>query len=421
MTPNTLCDVLIVGGGPAGMMAAIAAAQSGARVILCEQLDRPGVKLLATGGGRCNLTNLVPAEEFMAAFGRQGRFIQPALAAMDNEALCEFFVALGVPLQCEDGLHVFPASNRAADVLAALRRRCEELGVEIRTDSRVEELLVDSATSPRVTGVKTSKGDILANGVIIACGGRTYPELGATGDGYVLAKQVGHEIVAPMPAITPLLTVETWPAQCAGVSIEARISIDLQRLTAGSRSSWQGDVLFTHTGLSGPAALNISGSVAQFLGTRKEVPIRLDLQPGTTRQAWLDRIRDWGLSWGNKSISTLLAAKLPMSVAQCICGLIGLDGATRAAEVPRVQREALASAMSALPLTVRAVGGFDQAMVTRGGMSLKQVDPRTLASKLVSGLYFAGEVLDLDGPCGGYNLHWAFASGHLAGLSTVRS
>ena len=413
-------DVCVVGAGPAGLMAAIAAAGHGVSVVLCEQLDRPGAKLLTTGGGRCNLTNSATEEKFLSAFGRQGRFAQPALAQMNSEGLRAFFNELGLSTVCEDGFHFFPTTNRSMDVLSALMQRCEQLKIHLLANVRVEGLVVESkgdGGGKHITGIQTNKGSVVSTRVILATGGKSYPQLGATGGGYELAKSVGHTIVEPLPALVGLVTEEAWPARCAGLSVSrARVWIDLPGCPKSGRT---GDVLFTHKGISGPAVLDISGDVAQKLQNHPAVPVCLDLTHGITKAQWLKRLDDWGHNEGSLLIRTLLGSAAPSRLVATILSLSGVELETVASQVSRPQRDAIAELLTALPLTVRASEGFDKAMITRGGVSLKEVDPRTLESKLVAGLYFAGEVLDLDGPCGGYNLQWAFSSGNLAGASAV--
>ena len=419
--PEPVFDLAVVGAGPAGLLAAIAAAERGRRVVLLEQLPRPGVKLLATGGGRCNLTNTLPPDEFPARFGRHGRFILPALDAFGPDALRRFLHSLGVPTAATDGLHVFPVSDSAADVRRALVRRARELGVRLRLATTADALWIEDDA---LRGIQTSRGRVAAPAVILATGGKGYPDLGATGSGYALARQAGHTIVEPTPALVSLVTRETWPRELAGLALSpARVRIDLpgrppafaHGLRCGKRAGITGDILFTHTGLSGPAVLDLSGDVAVLLRDRAEVPLRLDLAPGTTRADWLARLDSWPLSEGRKTIRTLLAAHFPRALADLLCRLAGLDPATRPAQVSRPARRALADLLTALPLTVTATEGWDRAMVTRGGVALKEVDPKTLRSRRLAGLAFAGEILDLDAPSGGFNLQWAFSSGHLAG------
>jgi len=436
--PEPVFDLAVVGAGPAGLLAAIAAAESrrapgtgtaravAGGIVLLEQLPRPGVKLLATGGGRCNLTNTLPPDEFPARFGRHGRFILPALAAFGPDALRRFLHSLGVPTAAPNGLHVFPVSDSAADVQRALVRRARELGVRLRLATTARALWIEGDA---LRGLETSRGRVAANAVILATGGKGYPDLGATGSGYALAREVGHSIVEPTPALVPLVTRETWPREIAGLALSpahARIDIPgrppafapgAPGLRRGKRAGITGDLLFTHTGLSGPAVLDLSGDVAVLLSDRAEVPLRLNLAPRTTRAEWLARLDSWPLSEGRKTLRTLLAAHFPRALADLLCRLAGLDPATRPAQVSRPARRALADLLTALPLTVTATEGWDRAMVTRGGVALKEVDPQTLRSRLVPGLAFAGEILDLDAPSGGFNLQWAFSSGRLAGSS----
>jgi predicted Rossmann fold flavoprotein len=403
-------------------MAAIAAARAGRRVTVCERMPRAGAKLLASGGGRCNFTNTAPAAEFAAAFGRQGRFVLPALEAMDSPGLRRMLAELGVPSRVEDDFHVFPSSGRAGDVLAALLRECGRLGVEVRLNTPVEALLLAGG---RADGVRTPRGDVPADGVVLAGGGKGYAELGGTDAGYALARQAGHQIVPPAPALVPLVTAEKWPAACSGVSVPAaRVRIDSPARPSGRAgrgdprgAAVAGDVLFTHTGLSGPAVLDLSGTVAELLLKQPTVPIAVELLPGRTAADWRREMDDWQRSDGRKAVRSLLARYVPQRLAAAICSQAGLPEGARASDLPRPVRTALEGLLTALPLTVTATAGFARAMVTRGGVALKQVDPRTLASKLVAGLHLAGEVLDLDGPCGGYNLQWCLSSGLLAGRS----
>jgi hypothetical protein len=406
-------------------MAAIAAARRGARVTVCEQLDRPGAKLLVTGGGRCNVTNLAGEAEFVAAFGRQGRFILPALRAMGPEELRQFLADRGVPTHAEDGVHVFPRSNRAADVLKALLEECAKLGVEVRCEAPVTELMLsggmaasagqaaEGSLEAQVRGVVAGGGELPADAVIVATGGRSYARLGGAGGGYTLARQAGHRLVQPTPALAALVTRETWPAKCAGISVGGvRVWIDLPRHRGSSRT---GDVLFTHTGISGPAVLDLSGDVAVLLERGVAVPVRMGLFAGESGGEWQRRLEEWQRSQPRRQVGVLLGEHLPRALAGVLCHLAGEVGATRAAELPKTAQRRLAGLLTALPLTVTATAGFEQAMVTRGGVALSEVDPATMGSRLAAGLHFAGEVLDLDGPCGGYNLQWAFSSGYLAG------
>jgi predicted Rossmann fold flavoprotein len=405
--------IVVVGGGPAGLMAAIAAARSGAAVTLIEQLDSPGRKLLATGGGRCNLTNRLPPEQFAACFGRGRRHVSAALAALSPAALEEFFRQRGVATECSDGFHVFPRSQRAADVLRALRDECSAAGVRFAVGARVTALCIDNAA---IAGVATLQGDIVAQRVIVATGGRSYPSLGATGSGYELAIQAGHAIVEPVPALVGLRTAESWPGNCTGIVLpQCRVWID--QPDRRDRETVTGDVLFTHQGISGPAVLDISGKVARLLHGRAAVALCINPLPERSEQDWRTMFEQCRRDAGKKQVATILGAWLPKAVAGALCAAAGVDPSVRAGEVTRAGREELIRALTGVALTITATAGFNAAMLTDGGVALAKVDWATLQSRLVSGLYFAGEVLDVNGPCGGYNLQWAFASGWVAGRS----
>jgi hypothetical protein len=402
--------VVIVGAGPAGLMAAIAAAERGRRAVVLEQLRRPGAKLLASGGGRCNLANTLPPAEFMARFGRQGRFMQPALAAMDAAGLRRFLEALGVATHAPDGFHVYPVSDSAVTVQSALWRRARELGAEVRLGVRVAGLWMEAG---RLRGLETSAGRVGARQVIVATGGRGYPALGGGAAGYDLARQAGHTVVEPTPALVPLVVRETWVRSCAGASLScARVRI----VAAGEpRAGVAGEVLFTHTGISGPVILDLSGDVAVLLRKQESVPLLMDLAPGTTPAHWRRRLEEWRASDPRKTVVGLLDRHLPRSLASAVAALAGIGPMVRPTRLTVRSRDLVTKLLTAIPLTVTGTEGWDRAMVTRGGVSLKEVDPRTLASRRAAGLSFAGEVLDLDGPSGGFNLQWAFSSGRLAG------
>ena len=412
--------LVIVGAGPAGLTAAIVAGRAGGRVTVCEQLERAGAKLQITGGGRANLTNLLPREEFTAGFGRQGRFMLPALDALDPSGLRDFMKALGVPTDAPDGLRVYPKSNRAPDVLEGLLKECGRLNVDLQTGVRVADLIFDNS---RVRGVIANRKALSGEHVIIAAGGKSYSELGGTGGGYRLAELAGHSLVTPVPALVPLVTCETWPRTCAGVSLPA-VVLNIAH-AHGSKGSSSGALLFTHQGLSGPAALNLSGRVARLLLARESVPVHLDLFSGTHAVAWQERLDSWRREEGKKQLTTLLASRMPHSLAEVACTENGCRPNLRPSELTVHQRDRVSRWLAEIPLTAVSTEGFEKAIVTSGGVALKEVNPKTLESRLVKGLYFAGEILDLDGPCGGFNLQWAFSSGWLAGtsagLASVRS
>jgi predicted Rossmann fold flavoprotein len=405
-----LFDVLIVGAGPAGLSAAIQTAEAGARVRVLERMPRAGAKLLATGGGHCNLTNVATAEEMMAAFGRQGKFMRDALAFMDGAGLREFMHGLGVPTLVDvDGFHVFPASRSARDVHGALLRRACAAGVDVVCNARIRRLILREG---RIAGVATATEEMPCRNLLLATGGRGYPGLGGGSDGYDLAHEAGHPIVQPVPALTSVKVTEAWVGGLAGVTVpDAVVRLPARRPPV----VWRGPLLFTHHGLSGPPILNLSGVVARLLQEAASVPLQINLVPAMTAAAWERKCDDWALQDGRRHLRNLLRECIPAALATALCDRIpGLAGRP-VAEVNRQQRHQLATDLAELPLTAVGTGGFDEAMATAGGVALRDVDPRTLRSRLVDGLFFAGEVLDLDGPCGGYNLQWAFSSGALAG------
>lgn len=412
---NKPFDLIVVGAGAAGQLAAIAAAEQGRRVLVQEQMPQPGLKILASGGGRCNLTHLAEHSVIEAAFGRQGRFMEPALRIMGPEALRQFFDRLGLKTKVIDGSRVFPATERSRDVQTVLSRRMEQLGVQLHTGQPVSRLWIEEH---QLRGAELTNGKrIEARRVILACGGRSYSALGGTGRGYTLARQAGHKIIEPTPALVPLVTQESWPARVAGVALtHARIWIALPKQ---SKTGITGDVLFTHRGVSGPAVLDLSSNVAQLLQRERSVPVRIELLDGMDTIRWNTQLDTWRKNHGSRQILPLLREKLPASLGQVLCELAGLPEQTPAAQLSAAAREKLARLLGALELTVIATEGFEQAFVTRGGVELKQVCPDTLESRLLPGLYFAGELLDLDGPTGGFNLQWAFASGWLAGRSAA--
>jgi predicted Rossmann fold flavoprotein len=415
------CSTLIIGGGPAGLAAACFCAQP---ALVIERLAAPGRKLLATGGGRCNLTHATDAAGIMAAFGRDGRFMSRALAAFPPDAIRAFFASLGVMTRADPDGCVFPVSQRAEEVCRALEKAALNAGTELRCGLRAQRLLLapdtDGSGTRRVTGVETARGILHARQVILAAGGQSYPALGSDGSGFALARDAGLDVTPPLPALAGLFTRETWPGTLAGLVLEyAALRLD----APGSPKTWlEGPVLFTHKGVSGPPALDLSGAINARLHAAQapavaDVTVRLASRAGWTASDWRARFADWRLHHGGRALHNLLAGELPRALAATLCTLAGTENMA-AARAPKSALEALADACAEQPLQITGTESWARAMVTCGGVSLRELDPRSLACRRRPGLFCAGEVVDLDGRCGGFNLTWALASGRLAGLAT---
>ena len=400
-------DAIIVGGGPAGLAAAAFAT---GRTLVLERLDRLGVKLLATGGGRCNVVHDAAPAEVIAAFGRRGRFIADALRLWDSAGIRRFLAEQGVPTVVEADGCVFTASGLAADVRDALVAAARRAGAEIRCGVHVARLLLDDSGAA-VRGVETAGGEVLtAPRVVLAAGGRAWPALGSDGSGLALARGAGLKIVEPTPALVPLVASESWIGELAGVSCpDAAL-----RLAPRGREVC-GPLLFTHRGLGGPTALDLSGDVAQRLEEAGSATLLVAFKAGWTAADWMDAFADWRAAHGARLVRNLLAEALPKALAQRLCEHAGVGEDVTAARLGRPAALALAERCAACPVDIVRTEGWSRAMVTRGGVALDELDPKTLESRRIAGLRVAGELVDLDAPCGGYNMTWALASGRLAG------
>jgi predicted Rossmann fold flavoprotein len=394
-------------------MAAIAAAETGAEVVVFEQMQRPGLKLLASGGGKCNLTNVLPVREMAARFGASTNFILPALRRLSNDDLLEFFITRGVSFSAQDGFHYFPDSGKASDILAVLLAECDQLNVKINCGQSVSGLDVDNGA---IRGVIAGGKNINCNSVIIACGGMGYPRLGGNESGYDLARQAGHEIVTPLPGLTGVKAAEDWPGQCAGISLNNVTAVIA--LPGENKRHELGELLFTHHGVSGPAIINLAGRISILLQNTPSVPININLFADRDAEYWQGQFNDWQRQHGKKLVKNLLPRLVPATLAEIICRLAGCES-IKAAEFNIANRNKMITLLTTLPLQINAVEDWDKAMVTHGGVALQKINPQTLESNLTRGLFFAGEVLDIAGPCGGFNLQWAFSSGHLAGAAVA--
>lgn len=397
------------------MTAACAAAGAGAGVILFEKNEKPGKKLFITGKGRCNVTNDCDTADYFDHVLSGGKFLYSAVYGFDKDAVKMFFEENGCPLKTERGGRVFPVSDHSSDVIGTLKRVMTRRGVDLRTDSAVKSLLFDAGEDASgkkrklVRGVKTADGKIYhADAVIIATGGLSYPSTGSTGDGHAFAREAGHTVTDLSPGLVPLVTKEDWVRELQGLSLR-NVS-----LRTPSYSGF-GEMLFTHFGISGPLVLTASSLYEE--GT--EMPVNIDLKPALTKEQLDARLIRELEANRNKQFGNAVSKLFPAKLAPVMVRLSGIERDKRAGEVTRTERERFGALIKALPLTVTGTRGYTEAIVTRGGVARNEIDPSTMESKLCEGLYFAGEVLDLDAETGGYNLQIAWSTGHLAGLSAA--
>ncbi len=404
-------DVAVVGAGPAGMMAAIRAAQLKQTVILLERNDAPGRKMLLTGKGRCNLTNSASLEVFMEKFGKPGLFLRSAFSAFSNRDLIEFFSRQGLRMKTERQGRIFPVTDHAASVVESLRRALEKGGVELCCGKRVMWI----ERKGDVFRLELADESVIAaRKVILATGGISYPATGSRGDGLRLAEKMGHRIEPLFPALVPLRTAEEWVKDMAGLTLRnVRITF-----VAGKKriSSEVGELLFTHFGVSGPLVLDLSGSVISLPGQDNErIQLLIDLKPGLTPEQLERRLLREFLAKKNVALKNLMKELLPMKMIAVILRLAGVNGDKKVHQVSREERRLLIERMKSLTLTITGSLPIEEAMVTGGGVSLREIDPRTMESRIVRGLYFAGEMIEGCAPSGGYNLQQAFSTGWLAG------
>jgi len=403
-------DLIVIGSGAAGIISAIVAARENKKVLLLEKLSNISAKLKATGGGRCNLTNTLANEDFMARFGRDGRFMQDALLAFDNKELVLFMDEIGVETHAPDGFRIFPTSHSSATIISALQKEMDRVGVTVITQQRVERLLL---TGKHIEGVKTQDATYFAPNVIVATGGLGYPVLGAEGDGYSLAEELGHKVTELSPAMMPLKTKESWVGECRADTIaKVELRVDLKK---HKKLRAKGDLIFTKSGIRGPVVLDFAREVTPLLKKYGEVPLLLNLTKGMNEEQITKHLKTKALQNPELNIVELTSTLLPPALSLELCKLAQVDLNATLSKVSGKSRASLINLLAWTPLTVNGHDGFRLAMITRGGISLKEINPKTMQSKLVDGLYFCGEIMNLDGPCGGYNLQWSFASGFLAG------
>ena len=405
--------VVIIGGGAAGMMAAIHAMENGAKVTLVERNAVCGKKLKITGKGRCNVTNACDVKDFMQNGPTNPRFLYSALNCFSTEDTMAFFEGEGVPLKVERGRRVFPVSDKAEDIVSALYKRMKRLGVEI-INARVERLMVEDGT---VVGVVADGERILADATVIATGGRSYPGTGSDGDGYKLATSVGHTVTPIIPSLVPLVSKSKICPSLQGLSLR-NVALKITAEQSGKAVYEDfGEMMFTHFGMTGPMILSASAHISDIGKTAYEAHI--DLKPALDTSELDARVLSDFAKYANKDLINALDDLLPQKLIPVMVGLSGIDPRKKVNSVTREERAALCGCIKDLRIRIDGFRPIAEAIITKGGVNVKEIDPGTMESKLCAGLYFAGEVIDVDAYTGGYNLQIAFSTGALAGRSAA--
>ena len=415
--------VIVIGGGAAGLMAAGQASLAGAEVLILEKKPRPGLKLRITGKGRCNLTNTAEITDFIAHFNAGGKFLRSSFSRFFVDDLIAFFNRIGVATNIERGGRVFPEDNDAAKVVEALVKWAKGSRVKIQNYARVESLVIEggSVTAVKMRPVSRTKKEPLqtipVDAVIIATGGSSYPATGSTGDGYALAKALGHDVIPARPALVPIETKGDTAMRLQGLSLR---NVSVRLLVDGKKKAEQfGEMIFTHFGLSGPIVLTLSGKTVDSLRAKSKVELAIDLKPALD-EAKLDQrlIRDIEQS-GKKLLSSILKELMPRKLIPVCAEQASIDPEKPANQISAKERKRLVSWLKDFRFTANGYRPFEEAIITAGGVSTKQVNSKTMESKLVKGLYFAGEVIDIDADTGGFNLQAAFSTGYVAGLASA--
>ena len=405
--------VIVIGGGPAGLMAAGEAAGAGASVTLLDAEERPGKKLLLTGKGRCNLSNTLPLEEFLEGFGANGVFLRNGCHRFFAPQLRAFLAEIGVETAVERGGRIYPATGGAAAVLAALLAWVESRGVRVLTGRRVTRMVRDPEGGFALSGNGFTER---TERVVLAVGGASYPQTGSRGDGYRIAAALGHRIVPPRPALVPVVCREPFFKRLAGLKLR---NVQLVARPPGQTALTAfGEVHATPFGISGPAVFPVSARIGA-LAALSPVPLQINLKPALEAPVLEARVEREMTSLASRSTAAALATLLPKQLIPVFLEVAGLDGARPAVQAGRAARARIVELLQAFPCTATGTLPISQGMATAGGVDLREVHPLTMASRLVPGLFFAGEVLDLDGDTGGYNLQAAFTTGHLAGRAAA--
>lgn len=404
-------QVIVVGGGAAGMMAAGQAAAGGTKVLLLEKKERLGRKIAISGKGRCNITNEENVSDFISHYPGNGRFLHSILRGFDNVALREFLAFYGVETKVERGGRVFPISDDAETVVKALSSFLTDQGAEVLSGVIVEEIMVEDG---RVTGVRCSGQKLYKSPAVIVCtGGSSYSGTGSNGDGYRFARKLGHRVITPRPALVPLKTSEEWVKELQGLSLR---NVEASLWVGGKKQAAEfGEMLFTHFGVSGPIILTLSRQAGDGLRAGKNVRLRVNLKPALSPEQLDLRVQRDFQKFSNKQFKNVLDDLLPQSMIPVMIRLSGINPDRVVHQINREERKRLLGLLQSLTLTITDTLPIEAAIVTAGGVDVKEINPKTMASKRIEGLYWAGEVVDVDGITGGYNLQAAFAMGYRAG------
>ena len=405
--------VVVIGGGAAGLMAAVIAGREGAKVTLLEKMNYVGKKMGITGKGRCNITNACDMSEFIKNTPGNGKFLYGAYERFTNEDLLQLLHDAGLETKVERGGRVFPASDSALDVRNTFMKLMKHYGVDVHLEEPVKKILVDDDT---VTGVVTDKETYHADAVVIATGGKSYPATGSTGDGYILASQVGHTITDIRPSLVPIVTEESWVKDLMGLSLR---NVELSVIAKNKvQATMFGEMMFTHFGITGPIVLSLSHTVGKLMRKKNIGTIGLDinLKPALSPETLDKRLqKDFDL-YSKKQLINGMKDLLPSRLIPLIIELAGIDPQKPINQISKEERQQISYMLQHMPLTVKGLRPVEEAIVTAGGISLKEFNPKTMESKLVKGLYGAGEVLDIDAFTGGYNLQAAFSTGYVAAM-----
>lgn len=413
-----MSKVLIIGGGAAGMMAAVFAAKNGNKVEIFEKNEKLGKKLFITGKGRCNITNAAELEDFFPAVTSNPKFLYSAFYSFTNEQVISFFEELGVRTKVERGGRVFPVSDHSSDVIQALKKEMERLEVKINLNAEVKELRIEKRPSGEtVTGILLASGKkISGDAVIVATGGISYPSTGSTGAGYRFARKCGHKVSELSPSLVPMEVKEWYAGELMGLSLR---NIEI-RITDGKKKLYQefGEMLFTHYGVTGPVILSASSIVGKKLKD-KELTLHIDLKPALTEEQLDKRVLREFEANHNRQFKNAVDSLFPSKLRPVIVELSGISEEKKVHEITKEERLRFVRLIKDFTMTLTGLRGYNEAIITKGGVSVKEIDPGTMESKLVKGLYFAGEVLDLDAVTGGYNLQIAWSTGYLAGINAA--